>query len=130
MAWTVQVVGLKEFQRDLKLAIETNPRALTAALKAAGVPLVADLKGIPAHRSGALAGGYKTQVRGPVANIVNRVPYAAGAEWGVRGKWSGFQKYGARGRFAAKEVTDKAEEIVLAVYDGLKQIATVYGWAR
>lgn len=126
----VVIVGLTEFRAAIRAASYSAPSALTKALKVAGEPIVKESSQLSPVRSGRLAGGYKTQVRGSVGNIVNRVPYAAGAEWGQHGKWTGFQKYGARGsRFAGQAVDTKAEETMLAIYASMYEIASIYGWA-
>lgn len=126
----VQIVGLREFQAALRTAQARGPTELTKGLKVAGEPIVKEASQLSPVRTGRLAGGYLTQVRGTTGNIVNRVPYAAGAEWGTHGKWTGFQKYGGRGeRFAGKAIDDKAEETLLAIYASMSEIATIYGWA-
>jgi hypothetical protein len=124
------IAGLNEFRAALKATALTAPVELTKAIKVAGVPIVQESSQLSPRRTGALAGGYKTQVRGTVGNIVNRVPYAAGAEWGSHRKWSGFQKYGSPGsRFAGKAIDDKAEDTLLLIYESMRNIATIYGWA-
>lgn len=126
----VVIVGLNEFRAAIRAASVSAPAELTKALKVAGNPIVKESSQLSPVRTGRLAGGYLTQVRGTTGNIVNRVPYAAGAEWGQHGKWSGFQKYGGAGsRFAGRAIDDKAEETLLAIYASMSEIATIYGWA-
>jgi hypothetical protein len=124
------IEGLAEFRRDLRRAAVAVPRKLPLALRAAGKPLLKDLEGIPARRSGDLAAGYRVRVRGANADLTNVEPYAGGADWGQRGKWSGFQKYGGPGRFAARVVVERAELIAELVYAGLRDVFTAYGWFR
>ncbi|MGH2692320.1 MAG: hypothetical protein ACRDHM_07420 [Actinomycetota bacterium] len=129
MSATVRVEGLTEFRSALRASIQATPRELTRALKRAGDPILAALRGIPAHRSGALAGGYRARARGTTAEITNVMPYGAGAEWGARGKWKGFLRYGGPGRFAARKVDEKAEETMLRVSEELEQVIMIQGWA-
>lgn len=125
---TVQVEGLKEFRAALKAAEKNAPRELSKALKKAGVPVAARASTLAPRLSGLLAGGYKITTQGPAASLVNRAPYAAGAEWGFRGKWKGFLKYGAPGRFGWRAIQELADKIAADLYAGLREILTAYGW--
>jgi hypothetical protein len=127
----VTITNLAAFRRDLKSAEDASPRELGKALKTAGAPILSEAKGKAPVVTGTLAGGYKLSVRGTVGSIVNAVPYAMGAEYGSRGKWSGFNKYGpAPGRFAWKAVEDKQEEVLVLIANGMAAIVELHGWAH
>lgn len=128
----VYIANLASFRRDLKRAIGANPVALTAAIKAAGKPVGerAQANAAPTYLSGALQGGYSVSARGARGSVVNKVPYAAGAEWGQQGKWAGFMKYGDPGRFAWKAVDEGSEEIAAVIMEGLREIVEIFGWAH
>jgi hypothetical protein len=125
----IYISNLKEFQADLKAAMDATPRELTKALKVGGQPIIDSLRGIPAHRSGALASSYKASVRGTTGSIVNAQPYAGGAEWGAHGHWKGFMKYGPPGRFGALAIEVQADAVLQLIAEQLKDIITLHGWA-
>jgi hypothetical protein len=126
----VYIENIAQFRRDLKAAEDASPRELTAALKGVGtrVILPTTRAGVP-MRTGELAAGYKVSVRGTAGAIVNRVPYAAGAEWGTRGKWSGFNRYGGPGRFAWHAIDSRQEAILEGIAEGLRSVVELHGWA-
>lgn len=124
----IVIENLAAFRADLKFAAESMPQELTRALKAGGQPILDSLMMIPARRSGALAGGYGISVRSTTGSIINRVPYAIGAEWGRYGKWSGFMRYGGPGRFGAKAIDEKADEVMELIYSLLERVVTAHGW--
>lgn len=131
MASGIVIDNLAQFRADLKAAVTGSPRELTAALKRAGTPVLARTKQVSARRTGRLQSGYKVSVRGSQASIVNATPYAAGAEWGERGKWEGFYRYGMRGeRFAARAIDELDTVIAETVYQELDDLVSVRGWAR
>jgi hypothetical protein len=141
----VEITNLRAFQRDLRAALGRAPTELTAAIRAAGKPVLARAEQLAPvgtasydpHR-GALKAGYRVRAAGNVGKLVNRAPYSAGAEWGLHGKWSGFTKYAAfgtgaskgRGRFAWRAVVEKQDEIVRLIYEGIRGLVTIQGWAR
>jgi hypothetical protein len=127
---SVVITNLAAFRRDLKAAEDASPRELGKALKAAGGPILSETKGKAPVVTGTLAGGYKLSVRGTVGSIVNRVPYAMGAEFGTRGKWSGFNRYGGPGRFAWQAIETKQDEVLTLIVTGMSEIVELYGWAR
>lgn len=128
----VKVEGLREFRAALRASEVGSTRQLSAALRVASLPVVHKASSFAPSRTGALRGGYGVSVRGTRASIINRVPYAAGAEWGVRGKWAGFLKYpgpeGGRGRFAYRAVHESETLIVQSIYLAMRKIITVNGW--
>lgn len=130
MASGITIDNLAAFRRDLNAAEKGAGRELTAALKRAGIPVVARTKGLAAKDTGRLASGYKVSVRGTNAWMTNTAPYAAGAEWGRRGKWSGFMRYGGPGRFAARAVDQLDDVIAESIYRELDELVTIKGWAR
>lgn len=127
----IQITNLNAFRADLKRATGMNPVALTAALKTTGPPVVAKTKDFASasHLTGELEGGYKVSVARNRATLVSTVPYAGGAEWGQRGKWSGFLQYGGPGRFAWKAVEEDQTLIAEMVLAELRAIIEVFGWA-
>lgn len=130
---SVQIENLAAFRRDLKAAKDSSPRELAKGIKAAGVPVVDRAKQLAgaASRTGAHAGGFRAATSGARGNIVNRVRYAGGAEWGSRGKWAGFNRYGARGsRFASRALDEKAEDVGRIILEELKRVIELMGWAR
>lgn len=79
---------------------------------------------------GRLRSSYRVSVRGLYGQIVSSAPYAAGAEWGMRGKWKGFRKYGELGRFAWKAVNESAASIADTITEALRDVINLGGWAR
>jgi len=117
------------------------PKELTKALKAAGVPPLSAVKHYAAatqaspRSTGALAASYKLGTSGASAFLRSRVPYAAGAEWGTKGKWAGFRKYpgteaDGRGRFAWRAVYEQRDAIAAIITKNLEDLIEVHGWAR
>lgn len=124
----IRVEGLTELRAACRSALGRAPRELTAGLKRAGaIPIKEAAANVP-RLTGALAAGYKASVRGSTGDIVSNVPYAGGAEWGQRGKWSGFP--GAPPRYAGAAIDTKAEEIEEAILDELREVVTILGWAH
>ena len=127
----VIVEGLNQLRRDLRYAAAATPTATTAVLREVGKPLAQGAADYSPSRSGRLKKGYKVQVRGSAGSIVNAQPYAGGAEWGLLGKWSGFAKYGGRGkRFGGRVLDEKQDWIVKAIYEGLRTLASSLGWFK
>ncbi len=147
----VRIAGLTELRNDLRRALGAYPKALAAGIKRAGAPLAPRASGYApvgrsdqggqsgrAYPAGALRAGYRLSVRGSTGSVVNPVPYAAGAEWGLHGKWAGFTRYPSagtgggrgRGRFAYRAVFESEAEIVDAIDKELNDVLTVYGWFR
>lgn len=125
----VRIEGLTEFRAALRTAAARYPTELPRALKAAGVPIVAQAAAIaPKGATGALSRGYKISVKGTTASVVSSVPYSGGAEWGTRGKWAGFTKYGAVPRIAGRAVEQQEPAIALIVQTELADIISAYGW--
>jgi hypothetical protein len=133
----VVIVNLNEFRAAIKASQVGMPLALPAALKTGGAPILAQLSTtVPTgtaswdHHPGLLRSSYGTSVRLTTASITSKAPYAGGAEWGTRGKWSGFGKYGGPPRFASKAVEDKAEEVAGIIYEELSRLTSILGWAH
>lgn len=126
----IEVVGLKEFRAALRAVGKEATKELSKGIRKAGDPLVAAASRDAPRVSGALAGGYKVAVRTTTGSIVSKVPYAGGAEWGTRGKWRGFFRYGSTPRFAGKALVDNADEVQDTLTRELENIITIYGWAR
>lgn len=129
MTGTIRVKGLKELQVALKGFDAGLPRSLTKALKQAAEGVAQQARSEAPRRTGRLAAGYKASAAGLKAQVVNRVPYAAGAEYGRFKRWSGFAKYGGFGeRFATKAFQDRREEIAQTVEQELLDLARRAGW--
>jgi phage gpG-like protein len=97
------------------------------ALKKAGQPVVAAASSRVPHRSGRLASSLTTSVRGTTAEVISRAPYAGGAEWGRRGKWSGFR--GSPPRYVWPAVESRGEQIRATLDAELRQLIEIQGWA-
>lgn len=128
MASGVVVEGLAEFRAAVRRAGTIKPAALTVGLKKAGVPILAQIAATAPRRTGALAASFSTAVRGARADIVSRVPYAGGAEFGSRGKWAGFP--GSPPRFVAPAIESQADATAAIVMRELEDVITILGWAR
>lgn len=134
----VEIENLRQFRAALRASQTGAEKELRNGLKAAGVPVVARAKVVAPMRTGALAAGYSVRVSGTNAVVANRVPYAAGAEWGRRGKWRGFLRYPAfgtgsaagRGRFAWRAVVEERPQILAIITEKLREIIGLQGWAR
>jgi hypothetical protein len=130
----VTIANLNEFRRALKKSQTGAEKELRHGLKSAGEPVIAAARRYAPVRSGALSAGYSIRTAGVSAMVANRQPYAAGAEWGTRGKWEGFNKYPGiesndTGRFAWRAVMEEREEIAARVSAALREIITLQGWA-
>lgn len=130
----VYIENLSQFRSDLRAAEAASPREMSKALKRAGGMLLSATKSYAPTITGLLVSGYKLSVRGTTGAITNRVPYAAGAEWGLHGKWTGFLRYPAagdgRGRFAYRALVEKSDQLVSAIADEMREIVELHGWAR
>lgn len=129
----VEIVNLRSFQRALRASEAGATRELSRAIRAAGRPIVERARVLAPRRTGLLASAYAIRASGTTGNVINRAPYGAGAEWGLHGKWKGFRRYrgvqGGRGRFAARAVEERRDEIVRIMTDELREIITISGWA-
>lgn len=138
----IEIANLREFRADLRRAQDASPRELTKALKTAGGPVLkrtqtlAPVSTRPDDKhKGALKKAYALSVSGTSASIISKAPWGGGAEWGSHGKWKGWVKYPpasgeSRGRFAWRAVIELADQIVETVYEGLKDIVDIHGWAN
>jgi hypothetical protein len=133
---SVEIENLKAYRKALNDAEDRTPRELTGALKAAGTPILAKAREHAPSVTGFLQRSYKLSVSGTTANVVNRAPYAGGAEWGRFGKWAGFARYpgapgesGGLGRFAWRAVVETQDPVVELIQRGLEEVVTVDGWA-
>lgn len=127
----VTIENLDAYKADLRAADKALARTVTAGIKKAGVPVVMHtrIRAARASRTGALAKGYKASVRGTTGQIVG-LDYAAGAEYGSRGKWKGFLKYGRPGsRFGGPALEETADDVLRIVYEELEPLAQLNGWA-
>lgn len=120
------IEGLTQFRAALRAAEGAYPRLLTQALKRAGEPVIGAARSAVPHRTGALAAGFKTSVRGSRGDIVSSVPYAGGAEWGSRGKWAGFP--GSPPRYVAPALEARVDLMANLILDELKNVVEAYGW--
>lgn len=126
----IKIEGLTEFRAAVRQAAGQMPSTMSEALKAAGVPVIAQAASIAPRLSGALASGYSINVSGAKANVVSRVPYAGGAEWGTQGKWSGFMKYGSPPRTVGVAIEDQSDTIAVILFQRLEAIMSILGWAH
>lgn len=126
----VEIENLAAFRREVARADRSLLGELRAGLKKAGEPPLKEAQREVPFRTGRLSRGYTIRISGSAASIVNKQPYAAGAEWGQFGKWSGFRRYGGPGRFAWKAVEDQAEQIEETLYEALRELIELGGFAR
>ncbi|MGH2663690.1 MAG: hypothetical protein ACRDH8_12990 [Actinomycetota bacterium] len=126
----VEVDGLKEFRAALRASVSASPRQLSTAIRNAGRPVIARASDLAPVRTGLLSRGYTVRVRGTAGDVVSRVLYGPGAEWGSRGKWKGFVKHGPPGqRFAGQALEDRADEVVQVIELEMASIVEINGWA-
>lgn len=136
----VTVDGLDEFRRALRASGTGLTRELSKGIRAAGKPPLAKAKSyagaINSPRSeGHLAKSYRVSARGTSGHLLSKVPYGAGADWGVYGKWSGFRRYppgpesAGRGRFVWRAVMDTDREIEEVLTRAIEHLLTIQGWA-
>lgn len=131
--FTVKVEGLQEFRSALKKAEGANPGELTRAIKAAGAMLPSKVRGNAPRRSGALAASVgSVQASGTKGRVPVRAKYAAPVEFGRKGPAAQTltAKYGPPPRFGYKAVADSTDEIEKALWEGIQDIVTIYGWAK
>jgi hypothetical protein len=134
----VEVTNLRKFLYAVGQSDKQIKRDLYRGLARAGRIASERASQVAPVRTGRLAAGYYVRVRGSSGDILNRQPYAAGAEWGLHGKWKGFRRYPAfgtgasrgRGRFAWRAVVEKREEIRDAVTRELQRAIELLGWAE
>ena len=138
MAETFDVIvrGQEEFMAALHKAQRDAYRQAQQGIRTAGqVVLQATRQNAPVGggrdpHPGKLKSSYRVSVRGLYGRIVSSAPYAGGAEWGRKGKWKGFAKYGAPGRIALKAVEETAGRIAVTITAALKDVIALGGWAR
>lgn len=127
----IVIPNLPAFRAALKASETGTTKELILALKTAGEPVVKRAGELsPLGPTGNLKASYKATVRGTKGEVRSGVPYGPGAEWGQRGKWSGFNRYGVRGsRFATRALDEKADEVAEIITTQLNDILTIHGWA-
>lgn len=129
-----QLEGLTELRAALKEAGPKLTRELSLELRQAAKEVQDEARDKAPVRSGNLRKGYKAYAKGSKRRVEfgvrNRKPYAAGAEFGQRGKWKGFQKYGPRGNRILFASYDEAKAMQIAddVFDRLARVANARGW--
>lgn len=137
----IEVVGLAELRRALRASGSGLTRELPKALRLAGKPPLDKARSLAGRTSssprstGALQRSYKIRTAGTSAFLASSVPYGAGAEWGLYGKWAGFRKYpgveaGGRGRFAWAAVLTEREAITAVLTRALEDLLRLQGWAN
>lgn len=136
---TIRIRNLRVFYSDLRRAQgNVSGRQLTDALRAAGKPPLQRAQELVPVITGTLQKGYRVRASGTKGKIASNVPYAAGAEWGTHGKWRGFTRFSGfgtgasagRGRFVWRAIVERQEEIARIAFEGLREVAEIYGWAR
>ena len=131
----VEIVGLAEFRRDLKRA-GLGTKDATAAMKKAGAPVLAKAAAYAPKGSGEggdthpgqLAGSGKISAAGTKGRVVFKPFYAPGAEFGVHGRWQGFDKWGSVPRFGYRALGESADQVFQIVTTELDDVLTAYGW--
>ncbi len=141
----IEIENLRAFRRDLRASEAGTSREMTTALREAGRPVLERVRQVAAvgrrpkdPHPGLLRRSYSIRTAGSSAFLGNKAPYAAGAEWGLHGKWKGFRKYPAfgtggsrgRGRFAWRAVVERQDQVQEIVTERLREVIQIHGWAR
>jgi hypothetical protein len=128
----IEIENLAQFRKALRFAQDATPRELSKAIRVVGKPIAARAGELaPKGPTGRLKKSFSVRASGTTGRIVSRVPYGPGAEWGLRGKFSGFTRYGAKGvRFAGRAVEELREPTMRAIAKELDDIIHIHGWAR
>lgn len=134
----VEMPNLRRFLSAVSAADRQVRSEMYRGIVRAARPVVERASQLAPVRTGRLAAGYYARARGAQGEIVNRMPYAAGAEWGLHGKWKGFTKYPAfgtgapagRGRFAWRAVLEKRQEVQEAITAEMQRVIELMGWAE
>lgn len=126
MHYRIEAEGLKELRRDLRKVEQASPRAVSAAVRAAGQAPLRRVRELTPKVKGTLAGGWRLSAAGPVGALTNRVPYAGGAVWGQRGRWKGFDRYGPPPRFAGPAIEQTAGQIEAELTKQLAPLLSLY----
>lgn len=124
----VRIENLAAFRSDLRRSLGSAPKLLTAGLRRGGAPVLVRTRARAPKRTGRMAAGYRISVSGSRGSLVSTVPYAGGADWGRRGKWKGFARYGAAPRIGGQAVEESMDDIEAAIYAELEDVVTAYGW--
>ena len=124
---TAQIIGLAEFRRDLRRA-QLGTKEVTAAMKAAGAPVLAKAASLAPKASGALAGSGRIMAGGTKGRVVFKAAYAAGAEFGSHGRWSGFEHWGQPPRFGYRALSEEADNVGRILTEAMVDVFTAYGW--
>ncbi len=123
----VEIIGLAEFRRDLKRA-GLGTKDATAAMKKAGAPVLAKAAAYAPRGKGTLAGSGKISAVGTKGRVIFKPVYAPGAEFGVHGRWVGFEKWGSTPRFGYRALAETSDQVFQIVTAELNDVLTVYGW--
>ncbi len=134
----VEMPNLPRFMRALREADREIRSEMYRGIVRAARPVVERASQLAPVRTGRLAAGYYARARSSGGEILNRMPYAAGAEWGLHGKWKGFRRYPAfgtgasagRGRFAWRAVLEKREEVLRLITEEMQRVIELMGWAE
>jgi len=146
MAGRVVVTGLRELIRDLRAADATLPKELSRATKRTISDILVPEARKRAEANRPAAGpdqgrawnrqrpqqhwgdlvqtvrGLATAQRGQIALGKNRVPWAAGHEWGTTGKFPQFPARSRTGRILWPALEARHDEILDAYTDALAEI--------
>lgn len=125
----VKIDGLREFQRAINKAEGENPKAMTEALRDVGNYLQPKIR--PPTKTGELAASKgaarATKTKG---YIPIRAKHAAPVEFSKRGAAAQTltAKYGPPPRYGYREVQDNLSELEKRLWEGIEEVAKVYGW--
>lgn len=127
----VKVTGLRDFQRDIAKAGGENPKAMQDALKDVGNYLRPKIN--PPRDKGELAGSVKaaraTKTKG---YIPVRAKHSAPVEFSKHGAAARTltAKYGPPPRYGYRAVQDNLSELERMIWEGIEDVAKVYGWFK
>lgn len=125
----VKIAGLRDFQRAINRAEGENPKAMTEALKDVGSFLAPKIN--PPRKTGELAdskgSARATKTKG---YIPVRAKHAAPVEFSKRGAAAQTltAKYGPPPRYGYRAVEDNLGELEKRLWEGIEEVAKVYGW--
>lgn len=134
MSVTVEMTNLRRFMLSLRQADRSIRSEMYRGIVRAGRPVAQRASELAPVRTGRLASGYYARARMGSGEVLNRMPYGAGAEWGLHGKWRGFRRYpaaaGERGRFAWRALVEKQDEVRDIITAEMQRVIELMGWAE
>jgi hypothetical protein len=126
--YTVEVKGLAEFRRDLRLMEPEVGKDVQRVLRGAVAMVAAQASLLAPRKTGALAGSYRPYTRGNRAGVRSRLPYAGVVEYGGTISPRGTPIKFRRSLPVTRAVLREQDEIVEALAGGIQAAAHRTGW--